>query len=54
MAIATTIRSMDIEHMSADPNLTRHLTRIKRNLSKVTLMIEITTQGIVVTTIKNM
>ena len=54
MVIAKIVKIMDIEHMSADPSPNGHPTRKPRHLSKVTRMIRITTQGIVVTIVKNM
>ena len=54
IAIAIVVKSMNMENMSVDPSLNRHLTRRPRYLSKVILMTGITIQGIVVTIIMNM
>ena len=52
--ISTTIRSIDIELMNADPSLTRHQTSRPWKLSKVIPMTRIRTHGIVVTIVNNM
>ena len=53
MNIALTIKILDIEQVNADPSQIEHLISQETHLEKVILMIGITTQGIVVTIVKN-
>ena len=54
MAIALTIKILVIKNMNADPRQSGHQISKAIHLNKVTFTIGITTQGIVVITIKNM
>ena len=54
MDIAITIRSLGIEQVNVDPSPKGHLISQAMLQEKVTLMIGIAIQGIVVTTIKSM
>ena len=53
-AIATIVRSMDINHMNADLMPSGHQTRSQRDNTMENPTIGITIQGIVVTIVKNM
>ena len=54
MGIATTVKSLGIKQLNADPSPIRHLTSQAMHQEKVILMIGTIIQGIVATTIKYM
>ena len=53
MDIVLTMKILDIEQVNSNPSQKRHLTSQETHQEMVILMIGIITQGIVVTTIKN-